>query len=103
MKKLSKIALAVMVALGLSASVSLAQDTEIGGDATAVGLVLGDQTAIAAGFLAEANNNAGAIMEGTKVGGDATAVGLVLGDQTAIAAGFLAKANNNAGVIGAPK
>lgn len=86
--------------LALSFSSFASADTEIGGDATVVGLVNGSAVAIAAGLANDASNNVGAIMDGSTVGGDAVVVGLVNGSTVAIAAGLANDAHNNIGVIG---
>lgn len=100
---LKQLTAAVLMAgfFGMTSVVS-AQDasTDISGDATAVGVVLGNQTAVALGEGAEARAQAGVIANGTKVGGDATAVGVVLGNQTAVALGEDSEACAQAGVIG---
>lgn len=98
-----KISLLSVFIIGICNNVAVsAQDfvTDIGGDATAVGVVLGNQTAVAIGEEAQAKSQAGVIANGVKVGGEAVAVGVVLGNQTAVAIGEETKACSNVGVVG---
>ena len=100
-KRMSSV-VAMVVVLG-SSTLAMAQSAggvKVGGDATALGLVLGNNTNAAIGRGATATTDIGTIKAGTDVGGNATALGLVLGNNTNAAIGRDATAKTSIGSIG---
>ena len=84
------------------ASIVFAQDsvTDISGNASAIGVVLNNQIAVAIGDDANAVAQVGIIAEGVNINGDVSALGVVKGNQIAISTGKKAKACSRVGVVG---